>query len=239
MVFQFKTFSLEHEKSTLKIGTDSVLLASLTSVDHADNILDIGTGCGIIAFCLAYKRSLVNQERYHVTGIDIDTESIEEAKSNLINFPCYLGQEFTFFKISLQEFSVQCNQKFDLIVSNPPYFGSSLKPENQKNKISKHRDENLSFEELMNGVAQLLSDNGKFYMILSANEQIDFDALTENVLYPFVRWEVFPNSHKPAHRIITGYSRQNVGMISQRLTIRDAQGELTDEYREITNLFYL
>ena len=239
MPFHFKTFSLEHEKSTLKIGTDSVLLASVISVNEANTILDIGTGCGVIAFCLAYKRSLINNISHHITGIDIDTDSITEAKQNKANFPSYSGQQLEFFQSALQDFSTETSQLFDLIVCNPPYFSSSLKPDNPRNLRSKHRDENLSFEVLFHGVCRLLSHKGCFYIILPPSEQPEFDAITKDVLFPFVRWEIFPNPYKPAHRLITGYSFQHTSMLLHKLIIRSACGELTEEYKKITELFYL
>jgi tRNA1Val (adenine37-N6)-methyltransferase len=254
MPFHFKTFSLAHEKSTLKIGTDSVLLASVIPVNKATTILDIGTGCGVIAFCLAYKRSLVNHStdiemvtgapsvlchESRITGIDIDADSIIEAQENRANFPVYAGQKLDFFHTSLQDFAINASSSYDLIVSNPPYFSSSLKPDNPRHLRSKHRDENLTFKELFHGVCRLLSQEGYFYMILPPVEQKEFDAITDNLLFPFERWEIFPNPHKPLHRLITGYSFHHSTMQVHQITIRNALGKLTDIYKQKTSLFYL
>ena len=239
MSFHFKTFSLSHEKSTLKIGTDSVLLASIVPVNEVNTILDIGTGCGVIAFCIAYKRSLVNTNPHYITGIDIDAASIMEAKQNKENFPIYAGQQLDFFQVSLQDFSTATTHSYDLIVSNPPYFASSLKPDNPRNLRGKHRDENLTFQELLHHLSRLLSREGRFYMILPPSEQSEFDAIADNLLFPFVRWEIFPNPHKPAHRLITGYSFHHVPTHLHQLTIRDVYGKLTEDYRQTTGLFYL
>ena len=77
-MFHFKQFDLEHERSTLKIGTDAVLLAALTQVDSAQTVLDVGCGCGVIAFCLAQKLA-ENQIVPNIFGIDVDADSVVEA----------------------------------------------------------------------------------------------------------------------------------------------------------------
>ena len=79
-LFDFKHFSLFHSKSTLKIGTDSVLLASVVPVNQISSLLDIGCGCGVISFCLAHKMALPDiNVKQKITGIDIDGKSVEEA----------------------------------------------------------------------------------------------------------------------------------------------------------------
>ena len=79
MIFQFKQFSLHHGHSTMKIGTDAVLLAALTDGKDAHNILDIGCGCGVIAFCMAQKAP----SDAEIWGIDPDENSIKEATQNI------------------------------------------------------------------------------------------------------------------------------------------------------------
>jgi len=66
MEFNCKQFSLNHTKSSMKIGTDAILLSALTNIQNPNNILDIGTGCGIIALCMAqkYKYSKINKSFY-------------------------------------------------------------------------------------------------------------------------------------------------------------------------------
>ena len=132
-MFHFKKFDLAHERSTLKIGTDAVLLAALTQVDSAQTVLDIGCGCGVIAFCLAQKLS-ENQVVPSIVGIDVDADSIAEARENAERFPLLPYSSFHFEQVSLQDFANQQDAgQFDLIVSNPPYFHDDLKPQD-KNK---------------------------------------------------------------------------------------------------------
>ncbi|MDR3046856.1 MAG: methyltransferase [Bacteroidales bacterium] len=240
-MFNFKGFSLHHRQSALKIGTDSVLLASVIPPSKPETLLDIGCGCGVITFCLAYKCSFYGLEKKcHVVGIDSDLPSIEECRENEKIFPKNSLLTFNFYHTSLQQFQNISPLIFDLIVANPPFFQNALKPENIQRQNSKHADHNLSFEELKEGVLTLLSQTGNFYLILPPTEQLFFDQIAANSLFPQKRWEIFPSPKKPSNRIITEYSRtQPERIIFKELYIRDIYGKHTKEYGKITELFYL
>lgn len=244
-MFHFKTFSLHHEKSTLKIGTDSVLLASIVPVNLVNSVLDIGCGCGVIAFCLACKMQQITHPENsalskQITGIDIDESSIKEALLNHEIFPKDSSFSFDFQKTSLQDFAKQHFQKFDLIVSNPPYFSHSLKPDEQNHRKSKHRDENLSFEELIHSVLKLLNDEAVFYLILPPPEQKEFEKIASGKLYLFEQWEISPTPYKKANRLISGYRLQKTETIQRKkLIIRGEDQQFTSDYKKLTGLFYL
>lgn len=237
-MFHFKHFSLQHENSALKIGTDAVLLASAIPISETSAVLDIGCGCGVITFCLAWRmQSGQNLEKF--TGIDIDEASIEEAKKNLDIYPLKNNIAFNFSKISIQEFSNDCTEKFDLIVSNPPFFDQSLKPDSFRKNISKHND-SLPFSELIDAVKNLLSPQGIFYLILPEKENQIFSNLVDNQLYEIYHLSVRPAPDKPVNRIISGYSLQKRESFPMReLCIRDSRREYTLEYRNLTCDFYL
>ena len=81
-LFRFRRFSLRHDRSSLKIGTDSVLLAAAVPLRRPARILDVGCGCGVIGFCIA-DRLIANRETdFSVVGIDIDAPSIQESMDN-------------------------------------------------------------------------------------------------------------------------------------------------------------
>ena len=119
-MFRFKHFSLAHDRSTLKIGTDSVLLGAAAPIENTNSVLDIGCGCGVIAFCIADRLRRSGQTDFHVTGVDVDADSIAEARGNAQSFPQRNNIHFLFENIDIQHFDI--DYKFDLIVSNPPFF---------------------------------------------------------------------------------------------------------------------
>lgn len=238
-MFHFKHFSLYHEHSTLKIGTDSVLLAASIPLMPAHNVLDIGCGCGIIAYSLAWRLSYL-KENQHFTGIDIDTPSVLEARHNLEIFPSYPGQKFLFEQCPVQRWAAQHAGTYDLIVTNPPYFGDSLKPDRTDRQLSKHRDNTLSFNDLVHAVCHLLSADGRFFLILPPAEMEEFHQLAlQQELHLIFQTEVRPSPTKPTHRIISGYSRHTQPFTPLQLTIHNATGGFSEEYRNLTKEFYL
>ena len=234
-MFHFKQFDLAHEHSTLKIGTDAVLLAALTQVESALSVLDIGCGCGVIAFCLAQKLA-ENQTVPNIVGIDVDAESITEARENVGRFPLLPNSSFHFEQISLQEFASQPGSGlFDLIVSNPPYFHGDLKPQDRSKLQSKHGDGQLSFQELVDGVDRLLSPEGRFALILPPAEMAEFHQLTVSRLHCREAVRIRPTESKPVFREVCEYGRANSPKTERCFSIRDASLQYTSDYLKLVN----
>lgn len=232
-MFHFKKFSLEHERSTLKIGTDAVLLAALTQTGTATSVLDIGCGCGVIAFCLAQQLA-ENQIVPNVSGIDVDADSIAEARENAERFPLLPPPCFCFEQVRLQDFANQSDSGcFDLIVSNPPYFHNDLKPQNKSKLQSKHGDNQLTFQELVEGVDNLLSPDGRFALILPPTEMAEFHQLTANRWHCRKEIQIRPTEAKPIFREVREYGRANLPKTVSQFSIRDASLQYTPEYLEL------
>jgi tRNA1Val (adenine37-N6)-methyltransferase len=229
-MFHFKQFDLAHERSTLKIGTDAVLLAALTQVDSAQSVLDIGCGCGVIAFCLAQK--LVEKQIVpNIVGIDVHADSIAEACENAERFSLLPNSSFHFEQTSLQEFANQYNAPlFDLIVSNPPYFHGDLKPLDKSRLQSKHGDGQLSFQELVDGVEKLLSPKSRFALILPPTEMEEFHRLTLGKWHCRKSVYIRPTTSKPVFRIVREYGHEILPNEEYYLDIRDAELHYTREY---------
>jgi len=175
-----------------------------------------------------------------ITGLDIDGPSISEALKNKELFPQRHFQNIHFYQQSIQEFSENYAENFDLIVSNPPFFVDSLKPNTPQKNISKHND-TLPFEDLRDAVCQLLEPNGSFYLILSANESEIFEQLSLNQLFKSYQLVIQPIPSKPVNRIITGYrlSPSASGCKTEHLCLRNADGSMSEEYRNLTKEFLL
>lgn len=237
--FHFKKFSLQHDKSTLKIGTDAVLLAALTDVENAQSVLDIGCGCGVIAFCLAQQLAH-KQAQPLVYGLDPDEASVLEARQNAAAYPLLPADTFRFVQGRVQDMAAADHPvQFDLIVTNPPFYGHDLKPAQEKRLRSKHRDHQLPFEELLQSVLKLLKEGGRFALILPPVEGAQFHALTEGLLHCRKRVFIQPTAKKPVHRVIQEYSRADVSCTEHHLVIRNEQNEYTEEYRGVTKPYLL
>jgi len=234
-MFHFKKFDVEHERSTLKIGTDAVLLAALTRAESAKAVLDIGCGCGVIALCLAQQLS-ENKVISEIVGIDPDAASVEEARGNADRFPLLPNSCFKFEQIGLQDFARQdCHHHFDLVVSNPPYFHNDLKPENKGRLRSKHGDGQLTFQELADGVDELMSPDGRFALILPPVEMAEFHQLTIGRWHCQKRVSIRPTMGKPVFREVREYGRETSVLKEESLSIRDATLQYTTEYLSTVN----
>lgn len=237
--FRFKQFALSHERSTLKIGTDALLLATLTEVGNAQSLLDVGCGCGVVAFCLAQKLSEGTKHPL-ICGIDPDEESITECCENATRFPLLSPDCFHFVPARLQTFAPQQPQTFDLIVSNPPFFGNDLKPSTSARLKSKHRDGQLSFPDLIEGVLRLLSPDGRFAVILPYTEGEEFHRLAQTKMHCVRRVLVRPTPTKPVHRVVLEYALQpSAPLAEQELTIRNEQNTYTAAYAQLVEPFLL
>lgn len=239
--FRFQHFTLCHEASSQHIGTDSVLLAAVMPLQDVHTILDIGCGCGVVGFCIADRLRRAGVKNIALTGVDIDKSSVQEAQENPSHFPTSDSIQFEFQLESLQEHVRLAEpHHYDLIVSNPPFFVSSLKPANERRRQARHTDGTLSFHELVEGATQLLAPSGHFGLILPYHEFICFEKESQGKLHLTEQWLIRPTPAKPAHRVIALYSLQpTISTSLKELCIRDSKGHYTEEYRKLTGELYL
>lgn len=231
-VFYFKQFKVEDGRSTMKVGTDSVLLGAIAEVENTGNILEIGTGCGVIALILAQR------SQSKIDAIEIDEGSARQAGENVRNSSWQ--DRITIIHSSLQDFILQSEKRYDLVISNPPYFSRSLKSSDKKRNISRHNDV-LSFDELITGSTGVMSPGGSLWVILPVKESMDFIEKAMNYgLHLHLGMKVIPKTGKECHRVIMHLKKAPAKKVTlQTLTIRNADNSYTLEYMEVTRDLYL
>src|SRR5664279_2325982 len=133
MTFRFRQFSVEDDQSTMRIGTDAILLGAWADPSKAERILDIGTGCGVIALMMAQKSNA------RVDAIDINPESVEQACSNFTNSPW--RERLTAFHRSFREHAKTADGAYDIIVTNPPWFTNSLRSNDERRNLARHHED--------------------------------------------------------------------------------------------------
>ena len=227
--FTIKQFTIRHDRCAMKVGTDGVLLGAWTDVSHSCRILDIGTGTGLIALMLAQRCPKAS-----ITAIDIDAEAVEQAHENILSSPWKDRVE-----VLLQDIcTFPANQQFDSIVSNPPYFIDSLKcPDSQRN-TARHTD-TLDAKRLLESVARLLSDNGRFSIILPA-EQTDLliqSAYTQG-LYPSRQTAVITRPGLSPKRILMEFQKKKEAFHPDELIIELERHVYSEGYIALTKDFY-
>ncbi|MBR2859549.1 MAG: methyltransferase [Alistipes sp.] len=227
--FRFKQFSVEQDDVAMKVGTDGVLLGAWADCEGAERILDIGTGTGVIALQMAQRNS-----EAQICAVEIDETATRRARSNFDMSPW--AERLTVEQTAVQEFAPA--EEFDLIVSNPPYFVDSLLPPDAKRSTARHTHD-LTFEELDNAAARLLSESGKFALILPVTEFEKYLTLTQ--LHLVRRCDVCPVEGGAVKRIMGEFAKQKSTAIKHETIAieRGRRGDYTDDYRALTKDFYL
>jgi tRNA1Val (adenine37-N6)-methyltransferase len=232
MPFNFKQFSVDDALCAMKVGTDSVLLGAWADVEKSQQILDIGTGCGLLALMAAQRCGA------EITAIDIHQPSAAQAQHNFELSPW--AERLNVHCISLQDFSETVNIKFDHLITNPPYFINSLKsPDNGRN-TARHNDE-LPLKSLVEFSAQLLTDAGRLSVVFPfADSQLLINLAEDSSLSLKRQLIIIPKQGKEPNRILLEFTKKPVKNIENTtLTIREINGKYTQEYIDLTESFYL
>jgi tRNA1Val (adenine37-N6)-methyltransferase len=231
MAFRFRQFSVDDTQSTLRIGTDAMLLGSWANPGNAGKILDIGTGCGVLALMMAQKSEGM------LEAIDIDHSSVIEAGSNFAQSPW--PSRISAIHISLQEFASRAKAEYGFIITNPPYFTRSLKSPSVRVNQTRH-DDSLSLNELAGIVSLLLTPEGSFALILPSEAANRFQVTCAyKGLYPLRTLVVYPKPSSPAKRILMEFSKNKIeNPLNAELTILDASGKYTPEYLTLTGCYH-
>jgi tRNA1Val (adenine37-N6)-methyltransferase len=213
----------------MKVGTDAVLLGSWVNCTNSKTILDVGTGCGVIALMLAQRCSA------SVHAIDIHRPSVIEAEMNFKNSDW--NNRLTLQNIAFQQF--RNDLRYDLIVSNPPFFRNCLKVSEPARNNARH-DDTLPFEALIEAVMYNLSTEGIFALVLPAAEFYVFERLAAaSDLFPERRLMVHTRKNKPALRILAEFRTGQRQGSDSSIDIYDENGAFTSAYKQLTKDFYL
>ena len=228
--FQFKQFTIQQDVCAMKVGTDGVLLGAWSNVKEG-NILDIGSGTGLIAILLAQRTKSAL-----ITAIDINQNAYLQTLQNVNE--CKWKERILVFHSSVQDFKSET--KYDLIISNPPYFIDSTKAPQHERNTARHTDE-LSFLDLITAVKRLLKKDGLFVLILPTEEaQLFIKEAQEKELYLNRKCLVKPNSNKAVKRILMEFSLYNPELKEEELTIEtEKRHQYTKEYIILTQDYYL
>ena len=230
--FFFKKFGLFHHRSTMKIGTDAILLARWTEVFENDDVLDIGTGCGLIPLMLAQKG--LNS----VDAVEIDYDSYEEAAQNFKNSAW--NRQLTVIHDDIKSFAEKSTKKYDLIVSNPPfYFGDNI-PEKAKKGLARHTN-TLSYKDLLVSAKKLMKEDGRFSLVLPAIESKTFLKEAENQGFYLKKvFEIVPIEGKESNRINMQLVVNQVDKTEvETFVLRTPDHSFTKDYKEFLKDYYL
>lgn len=232
-LFSFKAFTIDQNRSAMKVGTDGVLLGAWTSLAlNPETILDVGAGTGLIALMLAQR-----SEAGTIDAIEIDENAYEQCVENFEASPW--GDRLFCYHAGLDEFVAEWEDSYDLIVSNPPFYSEDVSSGNTSRDLAR-QNQSLPFDELLEGVSKLLSKDGIFTTIIPFKEEEGIlDLASRMGMYPQKITRVKGNPAARIKRSLLQFARTQTKIDTDALTIELARHKYTEEYQTLTQDFYL
>lgn len=232
-VFRFKQFVVKQEKAAMKVNTDSILLSAWVRTKGHKRILDIGTGTGLIALMLAQrtKEALID-------GVEVERFAFEETMENFANSKW--TERLQAFHTPVQDF--EPDLRYDLIISNPPFFTGGTLSENQSRNSVRHTLK-LPNNELLGSVRKLLNDKGLFVVILPYIEALRFLEMARKFGFCLHRKaEVHARTGSDVNRLLLEFGRFDcVEEPAETIIIYadDHSQKYSETYKQLTKDFYL
>lgn len=229
-IFKFKKFDIEQSGCAQKVGTDSMVLGAFVDHKNPKRILDIGTGNGVLALMMAQKF-----ENALIFGVEIQEKCAEVARINFKN--SQFKNQLNVVSSDINDFEV--SEKFDLIISNPPFFENATPSVRMERTTARHQS-SLKLNQLLGFAANNLSLNGVLWLILPEETSVNLiEEATVSGLKLSRRIKIFgkPTKHK---RDILVFVKTNsyVRAARETFTIRSSSGVYTDEYKSKTIEFH-
>ncbi len=244
--FDFKQFSIHQDRCAMKVGTDGVLLgswAALNNLPQNCRILDIGTGTGLIALMIAQRIANQGSLDFFIDAIDIDANAAAQASENIQRSPW--SDKIRVIHSSLHDYAKHIlapETKYDCIVSNPPFYNATLKPEDEARAIARHKD-SLPLDEITDFACKYLNNTGTLNLIYPTD--YDEEVMTAAILsklHPINLCDVITKKNKPCKRRMATWclsSHPQKEISRETLYIRNEEGEYTEQYLNLVENFYL
>jgi len=241
--FRFKQFTVWHDRSALRVCTEACILGAYTEVKDVTQALDIGTGTGLLALMIAQRNADM-----HIDAVEIEAQNVAQAVDNVSKSP--FAKRISVYHAPIQTWEKQSplltaravpnySSKYDLIISNPPFFDKHLlSPREERNRAL--HTETLSLSDLAQSVVRLLADSGRFVVLLPPYEtQRLTDFLASLEVWPTRELHIFSRQGKPVFRKITTFERKKAESYTETLYIHDSDGTYSDDFRTLLKEYYL
>lgn len=195
-MFTLKQFSVSQENTAMKVCTDSCLFGAIVHSENPASALDIGTGTGLLSLMLAQK-----YPNLFIDAVEIDQNALIDAEKNILESP--FKERISLIHSAIQAYNT--DKKYDLIVSNPPFYVNQLKSPKLSTNYARH-SEAINNNELMNAINKLLKPTGSLWLMLPPTQMQSIEKeASKYSLYSQARYFIKPNLAKPVFRVITEY----------------------------------
>ena len=241
ITFRFKQFEVSNCRSAMKVGTDGVLLGAWAfqsalspNATKPLQILDVGCGTGVISLMMAQRFPEAS-----IIGIDIDSAAAAEAADNFNSSPW--GQRLSAICADFIQWARGTVQRFDLIISNPPFFANGALAPDEERRMARHEGA-LNVESIIESAKKLLKPHGQIALILPTEhrQRVEFQTAIHMMHISRV-CAVRTVERKSPRRILCEISAQcnNQAYTEDMLTIQNSDGNPSDYYRQLVEPFYI
>lgn len=232
--FKFKQFTINQDQCAMKVCTDACVLGAWADIENAERILDIGAGTGLLSLMVAQRN-----QRARIDAVELDREAYMQAGENISNSP--FKNRVAIFNAPIQEFS--SNERYDCIITNPPFFQSDLRSPDLKINQA-HHSESLTFQDLLKSVDRLLAEKGKWNILLPVDEGIIFQDLAEKAGWFLERkLTLFHQKEKKPFRLLMIFSKlelvDNRGVNSDLFIYGEDGKTYHPEFKKLMKDYYL
>jgi tRNA1Val (adenine37-N6)-methyltransferase len=230
--FQFKQFTIQQDHCAMKVSTDACIQGAWTPAsDIVKDVLDIGTGTGLLSLMLAQRASGIN-----IDAIELDANAAEQAEENIASSPWKNRVQVLQGDVTNYAFTKQ----YDMVICNPPFFNNSLLGDTDNRNIARHTL-SLSYTDLLNVLDNVLKQDGYASILLPVAEHAEWEKLlAKNGWHIGHRLIIQPKESSAPNRVVSLCSRNKAEEIKEeKLVIYAGQNEYTPEATKLLKSFYL
>jgi tRNA1Val (adenine37-N6)-methyltransferase len=230
--FKFKQFTVMQDRCAMKVGTDGVLLGSWCNTGNCRTILDAGAGTGLIALMCAQRSQAM------ITGIEVNTEASEQAGENFRNSPW--RSRLRIIAGDIRKTELFGGEKFDMVVSNPPYYKDSVPSKKFERSIARH-SAGINMDELIDSIIKILAHDGRISMILPLSRFGEVNAeLNKSGFYTERIARVASRPGDSNIRLMAEWSNKLTDLEESQIYVyREGTTQWHSTYQELTSDFYL
>ncbi len=228
--FSFKQFAIRQDRCAMKVGTDGVLLGAWAQCPPGADVLDIGSGTGLLTLMMAQRFP-----HAHVNGMELDLQATLQAVENLRYSP--FDARVTVSNCDVREIGGH----WGCIVCNPPFYTEDTCSPDSARALARSA-QTLTFAELWRCVSKVLEPDGLFNVIIPAKEYVGFHRYAIELGFSLVRCTlVRTTAQKEPKRVLLCYLRgtSDVPAVRDEIVLTQADGSRSSQLQELTKDFYL
>jgi len=225
--FQFQKFTIQQDENVFRVGTDGVLLGAFCDVSEKGNVLEIGTGTGLISLMIAQRNTFAK-----ILAIDINKNAVKLASENFRNSPFAKN-----LKVELKDFkNFETEKKYDLVVCNPPFFEEN----NSGKDVLARQQVELNFKNLIEKSAEIITENGILSIIIPSESASEIESLAQKFkFYLIKKINIYGIEGGNLKRNILEFSFAQKPIKITDFVIEKSPRKYSEQYLELTKEFHV